>query len=178
MSGSAPAPSSPSGSRKSSQQAVSPADAASIPSADAWWSMENAPRDGTNVILCLGECYPDLAYVRTGGFIIGKDAEELGYREFAKYGGWLIPDENYESWYVVDFDTPRGWRPMPDIFLGAWRSPTKAELDRAVRRANRLAKSLTASGTDAQSGETAGLDPQDDGPVPQGDAQPPQGDPK
>lgn len=79
----------------------------------AWHPMHTASRDGSSVILCLGDTIPDIPYVRTGSFLDGPEAEELGYREYAKYGGWLIFDPNCECFHMVDFDEPRGWIAMP-----------------------------------------------------------------
>lgn len=94
-----------------SPQAVSPVPA-SIPC--AWFHMFDAPRDGRAIILCLGDTIPDVPFVVTASFMNGASAEDLGYREYAKYGGWWISHEGCTDWYMVDIEEPRGWLPMPE----------------------------------------------------------------
>jgi hypothetical protein len=103
--------------------------------------MHTAPKEGPSIILCLGDTIPDIPYVRTGCFNDGDGAEELGYREYAKYGGWLIFDENCESFHMVDFDEPRGWMPLPDVIVSPTiidavplSSPSAGEVKRIQRR--------------------------------------------
>ena len=78
-----------------------------------WQPIKTAPRDKTNVLVLLGETIPGVPDVRGGGYLDGDGAEELGYREFAKYGGWLCWNRDGD-FFMVDVDAPLGWMPLPD----------------------------------------------------------------
>lgn len=45
----------------------------------AWQKMSIAPRDGSHVMLIIGETIPDLPDVRLGQFVKGREAREMGY---------------------------------------------------------------------------------------------------
>ena len=84
-----------------------------------WQPIETVPRDGSEIILLIGETIPDHYNVRSGSFIGGDESEYLGWREFAKYGGWLIWNNDCD-WDVIDVSEPNGWMPLPP-------PPNKAE---------------------------------------------------
>jgi hypothetical protein len=77
-----------------------------------WQPIETAPKDGKPVLLLEGETIPDTPHIVVGTYIDGSGAEELGYREYAKYGGWLYWHSDGE-FYVVDIDDPTDWAPIP-----------------------------------------------------------------
>lgn len=58
-------------------------------------------------LLHLGESIPDVPYMAIGQRIDGDAAEEIGYREYAKYGGWLIWHPGGEDYYVIDVIEPK-----------------------------------------------------------------------
>ena len=77
-----------------------------------WRDIKDAPKTGA-VLLCLGETIPDLVDARVGTFISGAEAEELGHREFAKYGGWIIWNSDTD-WFVIDVDEPTRYALLPE----------------------------------------------------------------
>lgn len=77
----------------------------------AWQPMKTAPKDRL-IMLLLGETVPDHPHIECGEVISGGDAEKLGYREFAKYGGWLIYD-SVDNFYVIDAIEPHAWADIP-----------------------------------------------------------------
>ena len=78
-----------------------------------WRLMENVPKDDKqHILLLLGETIPDVPDIRVGTFLPGINAEELGYREYAKHGGWLIWNTD-SDWFVVDVNEPNSWMPIP-----------------------------------------------------------------
>lgn len=79
---------------------------------DQWDTMGSAPRTGTPILLLFGETIPEVPDIRVGTFIDGDSAEKCGYREFAKYGGWLIWNSG-SDFYVVDVSEPRAWSETP-----------------------------------------------------------------
>jgi hypothetical protein len=76
------------------------------------WQDPSTAKPNTSGLLHLGESIPDLPHWMVGTRIIGEEAEELGYREFAKYGGWLIWHGRADDFHVIDVDEPRGWMPL------------------------------------------------------------------
>lgn len=76
---------------------------------------ENTPRKGP-IMLLLGETIPDVPDWRVGTYLSGDESEELGYREYAKYGAWMIWS-SADDWYCVDISEPIGWayppQPLP-----------------------------------------------------------------
>lgn len=76
-----------------------------------WLSMAQAPRTG-EVLLLLGETIPDHMDVRAGSFVPGNEADEMGYREYAKYGCWMIWNDA-SDWFCIDGSEPLGWLPLP-----------------------------------------------------------------
>lgn len=88
-------------------------EAALLASGTEWRAMDTAPKsDKAHILLLFGETIPDVPDVRVGAFITGEGAEELGYREYAKHGGWLIWNSD-SDFYVVDLADPRGWQSVP-----------------------------------------------------------------
>jgi len=79
----------------------------------AWQPIETAPTD-EHVLLNLGESIPDIPYVAVGICCDGPFCENLGYREYAKYGGWLIWHEDGADSYIVDVVTPKAWMSLPE----------------------------------------------------------------
>jgi hypothetical protein len=75
--------------------------------------MATARRDGREILLLLGETIPDHADARAGSFISGDEADELGWREYAKYGAWMIWNDAGD-WFCVDESDPLGWLPLPE----------------------------------------------------------------
>lgn len=73
---------------------------------------ETAPRDGKPVLLRIGETIPDQPDWRVGTYLSGDDAEEMGYPEYAKYGGWLIWNTECD-WFVIDVCEALAWFPLP-----------------------------------------------------------------
>jgi hypothetical protein len=78
-----------------------------------WLDMAIAPRTGEEVLLLLGETIPDHANARPASFLSGEEADELGHRELAKYGGWLIWHDGGD-WFAIDESEPLGWLPLPE----------------------------------------------------------------
>ena len=76
-----------------------------------WRDMALAPRIG-EILLLLGETIPDHADARAGTYLSGDEADELGYREFAKYGCWMIWHDAGD-WFCVDESAPLSWLPLP-----------------------------------------------------------------
>ena len=72
-------------------------------------NMDEAPRDGTEVLLLMGETIPGNPYIRVGSFINQDDGEELGY-----WQGWLIWMKDAEDYEVVFEDSSSAWMPLPD----------------------------------------------------------------
>lgn len=83
-----------------------------VPSIATWLPMSTAPRDGKEIIVVLGATIPDGLDVRAASFIDGVAADELGWREYAKYGAWMIWHDAGD-WNLVDESAPLGWLPMP-----------------------------------------------------------------
>lgn len=80
-----------------------------------WQPIDTAPREKDrvlNVLLLLGETVPDTPDIRVGSYIDGDGAEELGYREYAKHGGWLLWNSDGD-FFVIDYDEPIRWMPLP-----------------------------------------------------------------
>ena len=77
-----------------------------------WQPMESAPRNGSEILLLLGTTIPDHADARAASFLAGDEADELGYREYAKYGAWMIWHDAGD-WFCVDECAPLGWLPLP-----------------------------------------------------------------
>jgi hypothetical protein len=78
-----------------------------------WQPIETAPKDGTSILILRGETIPDIPLIEVASYSDGAAAEELGYREFAKYGAWMVwnaPD----NWYLVDVAEPTHWMPLPE----------------------------------------------------------------
>jgi hypothetical protein len=73
------------------------------------------PRHIKTALLLLGESIPDLPYWIVGQRISGDEAEELGYREYAKYGGWMIWHLRGDDWYIIDISEPTAWFPVPAL---------------------------------------------------------------
>lgn len=91
-----------------------------------WEIMDRAPRDGTYILMDIGETIPGAPDIRVGSFLTGKECEEIGHREQAKYGGWMFWNTDCD-WFVLDVDEPRGWlRIPPKDTADAWR-------ERAIR---------------------------------------------
>ena len=99
-----------------------------MPSSSMWQDMSSAPHDGSHVLLIIGETIPDLPDVRLGQFVKGREAREMGYREYAAHGGWFIWNDAFD-WFVVDRDQPFAWMSMP---VGAPFPLTRAP--RLIRR--------------------------------------------
>jgi len=74
--------------------------------------MTDAPRDGSHVILMIGETIPDLPDVRLGQFVAGAEAAEIGCPEYARSGGWFIWNAA-DDWFVIGADEPLAWVPAP-----------------------------------------------------------------
>lgn len=79
---------------------------------DGWRSMDSAPRDGTWVLLLLGETIPTAPDIRTAQWLEPDVCEELGEHECEKYGGWIIWN-TCADWFVVRHDAPLGWAECP-----------------------------------------------------------------
>lgn len=77
-----------------------------------WQPIDTAPKDGTWILLLHGETIPGVPLVEVASFAGGASAEELGYREFAKYGAWMIWNAS-DNWYLVDVAEPTHWMPLP-----------------------------------------------------------------
>lgn len=120
-------PAAPSGHEPS----ASAADASSrsrVPNA-VWVAPSEAPLNAAG-LLHLGDSVPGLPHYMVGTRISSDEAEELGYREYAKYGGWLIWHGRGDDFYVIAIEEPRGWMPLtalPNTFP-----------ERAVRKAESL----------------------------------------
>lgn len=92
-----------------------------------WQPIDTAPKDGSWILLLHGETIPGVPLVEVASFGDGLSAEELGYREFAKYGAWVIWNAS-DNWYLVDVAEPTHWMPLPP-------PPRAAEAeDRALSR--------------------------------------------
>lgn len=78
----------------------------------AWQPIETAPRGGGDVLLLLGETIPDHPDIRVGSFIAPDGCLDLGYREYARFGGWLIWNSACD-WFMIDVIEPRLWMPIP-----------------------------------------------------------------
>lgn len=78
-----------------------------------WLDMATAPRSGKEILILLGTTIPDHADARAASFISGSDVEGLGYREYAKYGAWMIWHDAGE-FFCVDECDPLGWLPLPE----------------------------------------------------------------
>jgi hypothetical protein len=74
--------------------------------------MDSAPR-GQAILLLIGETIPDLPDWRVATYVSGDEAEEMGYREYAKYGGWMIWNSDCD-WFVIDVADGLAWIPVPD----------------------------------------------------------------
>lgn len=74
--------------------------------------MADAPRTG-HIILWLGECIPEVPYVRTGCFISAEEARRSELEWPTGADGWLIWAEDAEDWYYVGLGEPNGWLPLP-----------------------------------------------------------------
>lgn len=80
-----------------------------------WRSMDSAPRDGTEIILCVGETIPDHPYVCAATFIEHEEGETLGY-----WQGWLQWSQDGCDFNVLMEDEPTGWLPLPQPPEGEW----------------------------------------------------------
>lgn len=76
----------------------------------AWQPIETAPKHGSPVLLLCGETIPDSPFITVGSFVSGYEAEELGYRSYAKYGAWLIWHQAGEDFYCIDVNEPTHWQ--------------------------------------------------------------------
>lgn len=79
-----------------------------------WRDIASAPKDGSCILILRGETVPGRPNVRVGEFLSGASCEGLGYREFAKYGGWMIWHEDGGDWFVCDVTEPTHWMPLPE----------------------------------------------------------------
>jgi DNA-binding CsgD family transcriptional regulator len=95
-----------------------PSDMAVIPapadpaSCGHWQSIDTAPKDGTQILCVFGETIPDRLDVRAAEYIDGAGAEELGYYQYAKYGGWLVWNSG-SDFYVEGIADATHWMPLP-----------------------------------------------------------------
>jgi hypothetical protein len=81
---------------------------------EGWQPIATAPRVG-NILLLLGTSIPDVPYVRVGNYLDGPESEELGYREYAKYGSWMIWHDCGGDWYCIDVTRPVFWAHIPAL---------------------------------------------------------------
>jgi hypothetical protein len=86
-----------------------------------WRDIATAPRDGSEVLLMLGETIPDHFDIRAGSYLDGDASEELGWREYAEYGSWMIWNDS-NNWFLIDIDEPLAWTPIP-----LWEAETLTE---------------------------------------------------
>lgn len=84
--------------------------------APGWMPIETAPKDGTHVLLDLGETIPDLVDARVGQWISEYDGSELG-EELPASGGWIIWNSG-SDWFVVSYSDASGWFPLPSASVG------------------------------------------------------------
>jgi len=75
-----------------------------------WQPIETAPKDGTEIVLRLGETIPDHSYVCTGTFIGEEEGEKLGY-----WQGWLVWSQDGCDFDVLFEDAPLFWRPLGPV---------------------------------------------------------------
>lgn len=78
----------------------------------AWQPIETAPRDKP-ILLLMGETIPDVPDVRVGQYTSGDVSEELGYHEYAKYGGWTIWNADSDFW-IAGIDEATHWASLPE----------------------------------------------------------------
>lgn len=76
-----------------------------------WQPIETAPKTGC-ILLLLGETIPDRPDIRVGEFIAPDEALEMGYREYSRFGGWMIWNDAHD-WFVVGASAPLGWAITP-----------------------------------------------------------------
>jgi len=76
-----------------------------------WQDIICAPYDRI-VLLLIGETIPGTPHVMVGQYASGDTAEELGYHEYAKHGGWLIFNSE-NDFYVIGYVDPTHWMPLP-----------------------------------------------------------------
>ncbi|MBZ9873125.1 hypothetical protein LB542_19950 [Mesorhizobium sp. BR1-1-9] len=81
----------------------------SLGNEQGWRSMDSAPKDGTHVLLDLGETIPDLIDVRVGQFISEIAAREFG-ETLSASGGWFIWNSG-DDWFITA--DAHGWMPLP-----------------------------------------------------------------
>lgn len=93
---------------------ASPTDA---DAAVVWRSMDSAPKDGTHVLLDIGETIPDLVDARVGQYVTEAQALELG-EDVSSAGGWIIWNTG-SDWFVIPFADAHGWMPLPAAPLTA-----------------------------------------------------------
>jgi hypothetical protein len=80
----------------------------------AWQPIETAPTDrhGSSVLLLCGETILGIPFITVGSFVSGYEAEEFGYRSYAKYGAWMIWRQGGEDFYCIDLYEPTHWQPI------------------------------------------------------------------
>jgi hypothetical protein len=76
-----------------------------------WQDISTAPKDGSEILIWLGETIPDHMDVRAASYLPPKESEELGYGEYAKYGSWMIWNSGCD-WFCVDVTDPLAWTPL------------------------------------------------------------------
>jgi hypothetical protein len=76
-----------------------------------WRDIESAPKDGSYVLLDLGETIPDVVDARVGQFISEHDGHGLG-ESLPASGGWIIWNDG-SDWFVVSYYDAHGWMPLP-----------------------------------------------------------------
>lgn len=79
-------------------------------SISGWQDIASAPRDGTEILLWLGDTIPDFTYVQAGSFLAAH--EHMGLLE-AQEDCWMLWHEHGDDWWFVPVNEPRGWFPMP-----------------------------------------------------------------
>ncbi len=71
-----------------------------------WQPIESAPKDGTNILLMLGETIPHLPDIRVGSYLSQAAAHELG----EPGPTWLIWDTAFDRHCET---APTHWMPLP-----------------------------------------------------------------
>ena len=94
--------------------------------AQGWRTIDSAPRDGTPILLYIGESVPDMPFAMVGQWWDGPTWRELGWSpdEISDAGAWAVWSEHGEDWAAYP-DVTR-WTPLPD-------QSTAPEIDRQLQ---------------------------------------------